>query len=340
LDRRLPTRPIPVGFAEPTRALEARVRRSERKVEDAAAIWTTLEPRSAVSAGGACLTVGSDRSILASGPNPTPDTWTLVLDTDLPTITAFRLEVLDDPSLPRGGPGRAVNGNFALNEIALSAAPRDGNRAPIPVSLKSAKADFSQATHGGWPVTAAIDGDPRTAWSIHPQTACPHVAVFELGEPIRTAKGATFTVALGQGYAKGELPRDHAVGRLRLAVTDAPLPVALPEGYGSVPLVVAVLAPPSAGGGTLAIAVEMRKEGVPFAINDIGSSFEASAKVSGKSAECRPVLGKATYPSPWQAWRIELEPSAEARPIELAVLSGLSPDADFAWRAWFVPAGR
>ena len=40
------------------------------------------------------------------------------MQTDLTGITAIRLEALADPSLVKGGPGRATNGNFALSDFA------------------------------------------------------------------------------------------------------------------------------------------------------------------------------------------------------------------------------
>ena len=77
------------------------------------------------SSGGATLTVQADGSVLAGGKNPSPDTYTIVAETDLERITGVRIEVLPDPSLPAGGPGRCFNGNLALAEVALDAAPRE-----------------------------------------------------------------------------------------------------------------------------------------------------------------------------------------------------------------------
>lgn len=83
------------------------------------AIWSPLTTTSAVSMSGV-LTSRADASILASGAAGVTDVYTLVLVTPLSAITGLRLEVLEDPSLPTSGPGRAVNGNFVLNEILAS----------------------------------------------------------------------------------------------------------------------------------------------------------------------------------------------------------------------------
>ena len=51
------------------------------------------------------------------------------MKTDVAPITAFRLELLNDPNLPLGGPGRSIKGTAALTEFRVEAAPADGNGA-------------------------------------------------------------------------------------------------------------------------------------------------------------------------------------------------------------------
>jgi hypothetical protein len=87
------------------------------------AIWTVLSPATAVSTNGATLTVLSDNSILSSGLRPDKDIYTVTVTTLLTDITGFRLEVLEDDSLPDNGPGRADNGNFVLTEFQVDDTP-------------------------------------------------------------------------------------------------------------------------------------------------------------------------------------------------------------------------
>jgi hypothetical protein len=337
LSRPLPEARLREAFVEASRPLEVKVRQPAPPASAGGGIWTVLRPRKAASAGGASLAVLADGSVLASGKNPTPDTWTLEAETDLARITAIRIEVLPDPSLPSGGPGRAFNGNLALGEVRLEAAARAGGAAPTTLAFSRAAADFSQTSHGGFPVAAAIDGNPRTVWSIHPEEGSPHVAVLEIGKPVDIAGGALLIFTLEMGYRTPGLPADHAVGRLRLAVTGAPPPVPLPAGYGPAPRMVALEAPATRSGGVVAIAAEMRRGSEPVAMNDIGSHFSAAARLGGAPVAAAPVLGKYTYPSAWQAWRIEVGPSAAPRPIELDVTAKVQ---DVAFRAWFVPSGE
>src|SRR5262249_42315761 len=68
---------------------------------------TVREPTALKANGGTELTNQPDLSVLATGKNPTPAKYTVTAPTKLTGITAFRLEVLPDPSLPAQGPGRA-----------------------------------------------------------------------------------------------------------------------------------------------------------------------------------------------------------------------------------------
>jgi hypothetical protein len=183
-------------------------------------VWTPLEIVSAKSAGGAVLTKQADGSILASGKNPSPETYTITAKTNLKGITAIRLEVLPDPSLPTQGPGRANNGNFVLNEFQVTATPQTPNAKAVAVALHNAQADFSQE---GWAVAGAIDGNPDSGWAIAPQFGRPHTAFFELKTPSSNQAGTTFTLTMVQRFPG----KDHNIGRFRVSVTTSPVPLRL-----------------------------------------------------------------------------------------------------------------
>ena len=96
-------------------------RRNGKRTPQAKPVWTVLDVVSAKAKGGAKLTKQPDGSILATGPNPFPETYTLDAKVKLTGVTAIRLEALPDASLPAQGPGRAPNGNFVLNEFKVAA---------------------------------------------------------------------------------------------------------------------------------------------------------------------------------------------------------------------------
>jgi hypothetical protein len=182
--------------------------------------WTVLDPATASAAKGTTLTKQPDGSLLASGKNPTPETYTITANTPLTGITGIRLEVLADPSLPAKGPGRASNGNFVLNEFRVTAKPQGEPGTAKPIKLRNAKADFSQE---GYPIAAAIDGKRDTGWAVEPAFGRSHVAVFEINKPIRFAKGTTLTFTLEQRFGG----KKHNIGRLRLSVTTAKPPISI-----------------------------------------------------------------------------------------------------------------
>lgn len=179
--------------------------------------WTIVKATSAESEAGATLERLSDESWLASGTNSDADMYRITFASPLQRITAVRLEVLTHPSLPKGGPGRAGNGNFVLNEIALNTG--QGNATWV-----HATADHSQKDYD---VTAAIDGDEKTGWAINVASGNPNVK--------RTSTFVMKPIDSMEQLAVIELqfaenPAGYNIGRFRLSVTDAPhLKFALPD---------------------------------------------------------------------------------------------------------------
>jgi hypothetical protein len=174
-------------------------------------VWHPVDMRSFVSSEGATLTRQSDGFLLASGHSPEMDTYTLTFQTDLKQVTALRLEVAPQDSLPMRGPGRCLNGNLHLSEVqVLCFSPSEATA--HAQSISRASADFNQE---GWTIDHAIDGNPKTAWGIHPAVGQPHAAVLELSQPVEVESGTVWTVLLRQLHGGA-----HTIGCLRLLVTD------------------------------------------------------------------------------------------------------------------------
>jgi hypothetical protein len=181
--------------------------------------WKVVEPLEPRSAAGASVTQLPDRSLLFGGVRPERDTYTISALTDLPAITAVRLEVLADDSLPHRGPGRQDNGNLHLSEFTVEAAPAALPDQRKTVALSRAFADFNQA---GWEIARAIDGKRDTAWGIYPAVGQSHHAVFVFKKPLESSDSTRLTFTLEQRHGGG-----HLIGRLRLAVTAVADPVLL-----------------------------------------------------------------------------------------------------------------
>ncbi|MBM4005253.1 MAG: DUF1553 domain-containing protein [Planctomycetes bacterium] len=187
-------------------------------------VWKTVEPSELKSDAGAMFHKQPDQSITVTG-NLAKDVYTVVVPTDLIGITGVRLEALPDAALPAGGPGRAMNGNFVINELQVSIAAAASPGQTAMLALKNPQADFSQE---GWPVANAIDGNEGTGWAVSPSFNVPHFATFETAADAGATGGSIVTIRLSQQFDDG----NHALGRFRISLTNSPRPLGrsnLPE---------------------------------------------------------------------------------------------------------------
>ena len=332
LDRALPESPLPGAFAVASRALAVAVKWSDAadSAMSDASPWTVLSPTRAVSAGGATLTVEKDAALLAGGGTASPDTYTIHADTALQELTALRIEALPDDTLPGRGPGRAVNGNYCLTGLRVQVHPCGSPGQAVSVPLRNPQADFAQESYGGWPVAAVLDGNPETGWSIDPEEGRPHEAVFEFEQPIGFAAGTTLGVELDQGA------REHSLGRFRLSVA-ATRPVPPPRRQEPPRFRLTGQTPAVPVPGLLVVTVEMStREGRPRELRNVGEAYEADGTLAGRQADWQPVLGRRTYPSSWQAWRLPLPAGTTEQPFELTVAPKLSSETVLKWQAYWV----
>lgn len=217
--------------------------------------WTVLEPMGEeLVSGGQKLLPQGDGSLLAQGYAPTKHTAKISSQTDLKSITAFRLELLTHPDLPLGGPGRSILGTGALTEFEVEAAPADAPQKMERIKLIAASSDVElpeapleaifDDRSGKKRVTGAaayaIDGKDETAWGINAgpgRRNLPRKAVFVPEKPIAYAPGAALNIYLKQNHGGWNSDDNQScnLGRFRLAVTDAagatadPLPAAVRE---------------------------------------------------------------------------------------------------------------
>ena len=213
--------------------------------------WTVLKPEGITSVEGVTLTVKDDGSILASGKNPATDTYTLVVKNPPKGITAFRLEVLPDDSLPKKGPGRAGNGNFVLSEFVVKHIVGETIEEGVP--LQNATATYEQTgaaesnPYKKWAVAAAIDNDAKGktwGWAIMEKVGQPQTAVFETVGDIAGGESSTLSISLLQNLDNPQ----HTIGRFRLSVATSPRPIRADQ------------APPPNIAALLAIAADQRND--------------------------------------------------------------------------------
>lgn len=192
----------------------------ERRITGKATVWTALHLTNAISTGGATFTNLPDQSLLATGVNPTYDTYQIEARTDLGDITAILLEVLPDPSLPKNGPGRwSQTGNFILDEFGLTVLTASDEASPEPIFFANARADWEQQYYRA---EHAVDRNPKTGWAIGPKFGQRHFLIAPLKEPLSLKAGAKLGFRFDFYHGN-----NHTIGRLRLSVTAENDPEAL-----------------------------------------------------------------------------------------------------------------
>ncbi len=193
-------------------------KQGEWEASQVAPSWKTLEPVELKSSMNASFAKQPDQSVLVEGTNAR-GSYTVVLNTDLAELTAIRLELLGDAKLPGGGPGRASNGNLALSELRATVASQADPAKSIALAFQRATADFSQEN---LVVTNAIDGNPQTHWAIFPQVGKNHFGIFEVKDEVKFDGPMQLTLSLDH-----QLDEQHTIGKFRVAVTSARLPLNL-----------------------------------------------------------------------------------------------------------------
>ncbi len=211
--------------------------------------WTVVRAKH-VDSGGQKNYMQEDGSILAAGYAPTTHTTEFLADVKTPTIAAIRLELMNDPNLPHGGPGRSIYGTCALTEFQVDALPLDGPKRHINLRFSKATADVNPPERElekifddrsgnrrvTGPVEMANDGNNLTAWGIDigpGRSNVPRKAVFVLDKPLEAAGGVRLTFKLAQNHGgwNSDDNQNNNLGRFRFSVTSAENAVAdpLPE---------------------------------------------------------------------------------------------------------------
>ena len=204
--------------------------------------WVIVRPEvEEESTGGAKYGHLEDGSLLEQGYAPTKHTVAMSVKTDVTPITAFRLELLNDPNLPLSGPGRSIKGTGALTDFRVEAKPANGKGQQIAVKFSRATADVnppeaplepifddkSGKKRVTGPIGFAIDGKTETAWGIDVgpgRRNQPRKAVFTAEKPVSFPGGTILTFHLAQNHGgwNSDDNQNCNLGRFRLAITTAP----------------------------------------------------------------------------------------------------------------------
>jgi hypothetical protein len=204
-----------------------------RQYQTGALTWKYQRPISAESANGAKLTIyndqpvesryyaqGSGRSeqvpgnglILASGPNPDNETYTITLKPGEGVWTALGVEAVHDESLPSHRVARGSD-RLVLTDVE---AELNGK---TPQKLTFVLATASQATDPpDYHAMTTIDGNSATGWGVANNGSSGNLFLaLRFGSKVRTEAGSTITVRLRHDSEY----RKATIGRVRLALSSA-----------------------------------------------------------------------------------------------------------------------
>jgi mono/diheme cytochrome c family protein len=207
--------------AETPRSFEAALGRWVSTQRDQLVEWITPRPERLESTLPK-LRLQEDGSIFADGDATKRDEYALSYAATSITqpVTALRLEVLPDPRLPAGGPGRSYyegrRGDFFLSELRVIV---DGQ----PIPLHSASHSYGNLSVGSGTADAenVIDGNASTGWSTSLRPGQPHRLVVNLAQPVPAGSPIRVEMLFERHFAA-------SLGRFRIdfAHADADLRVA------------------------------------------------------------------------------------------------------------------
>ncbi len=204
-------------LATSTPELEAAQVSWEAAVKTADAQWRAPVVEKAESAGGATLQTQTDGSVLATGKNPQADTYTVTLRLTKGTVTALRLDVMNDASLPNRGPGRDPDGNFFLSDFDVQMGTP--GQAPHSLQLSHVSANDEQDGYSAQNILVKEAGSVR-GWAINteaPFGAPRRFAVFTLTQPLEAQDGTILTIRLKHFLRHSA----RNIGRFRVTVSDS-----------------------------------------------------------------------------------------------------------------------
>ncbi len=157
------------------------------------------------------LKQSADGAILASGPNPANDTYTLIFPVTAQKAVSLRLDALRHETHTGGGLARSDSGNFVLTELELSLL-RDEQEQRI--HIVSGQATFEQ---GDLTIDRVFDGNRQSGWAVYEGRPVDrdHAAVLKLESPVDLQQGDRLKVVLRHDSAHAS----HNLGRFRVSIS-------------------------------------------------------------------------------------------------------------------------
>ncbi|MEO7144026.1 MAG: DUF1553 domain-containing protein, partial [Bryobacteraceae bacterium] len=196
--------------------------------------WKFQRPISAASANGATLTVYNDRPapanatttttaapkpgnglIVASGPNPDNETYTVRVKPGAGEWATLGLDVVPDDSLPGVNVARGAD-RLVITEVDAEISEKDARtsgKLAFVLAASSIKEPSVQL-----PAMAAIDGNPNTGWGIDTYGESGDLFLaLRFKEPLRTRDDSVLTIRVHHDSQF----RRATIGRFRIALAQS-----------------------------------------------------------------------------------------------------------------------
>ncbi|MGH9666180.1 MAG: DUF1549 domain-containing protein, partial [Bryobacteraceae bacterium] len=196
--------------------------------------WKYQRPIQAATANGAKLTVHNnplppqysakdaadsatrglgDGLIVASGPNPDNETYTVRVRPGAGLWRALAIDIVPDESLPGVNVARGAD-RLILTEVDVEIS---ADRKAAARKLAFSEADSNlKSPAAALPAFAAIDGDSKTGWGVDTYgEPADLVLALRFQQPVRTGATSVLTIRLHQDSAY----RRATIGRFRVALT-------------------------------------------------------------------------------------------------------------------------
>lgn len=237
-----------IRFPEWEPEMQKWVNSEKRKIE-VEPDWQVVTPKH-LGDGGQKFYAQEDGSIISMGYSPSRSSEKFQAEVDIDQISSLQIELLMDPYLTYGGPGRSIEGTAAVSELNLKVG--DDPDLLEKVAFEPALSDLERperlidaakypdkkgeaGNRKEGPAAFINDGNMQTAWSTEAgvtESHQPRLVVMNLKTPI-TREGekplvVQFEVACHHGGTNSDANEHRNLGRFRFSLSSDRYEVAKP----------------------------------------------------------------------------------------------------------------
>lgn len=277
----------------------------KRKETGADLSWTIHTPK-LLGDGGQKFYPRGDGSLISMGFAPARSSEKFADTTEMERISSIRLELLNDPYLTFGGPGRSVEGTAALSELKLFAGTDPDKLTEVKLEparsdldlperkINASKypikngADPTQDDRTEGPAAFATDGNTKTAWATETgpdRTNQARILVANLAEPLKREGNKPlhlrFELHCQHGGWNSNDNHHRSLGRFRIALS----PDRWPERDPVSPALAAILRKPD----NKWTAAERARVEVAWIESEAGDASAAKAIADARKGHPSPI---------------------------------------------------